>query len=58
MTILKKQYIVVYDNDNNILSKSDSNIETYVGKGKHSAEFDTLEELGRFIKDKGLKEDI
>lgn len=53
---LKKRFIVVYDNDNNIIVKSESNTITLVGEGRKGGEFDTQEELEQFIVQNGLKE--
>lgn len=53
---LIKQHIVVYDENNIIMVKSDNNAETVVGKGRKGAEFDTREELEQFITSKELKE--
>lgn len=53
---LKKQFIVVYDNKNIIITKSMSNETTLVGEGRNGAEFDTQEELDTFIVQNGLKE--
>ncbi len=49
MKILTKKFIVVY-RDGVIISVSEDNLETYVGEGSSSAEFDTKEELEQFLK--------
>ncbi len=56
MKKLTKKFVVVYDTDNLIITKSETNAETYVPKDRLSAEFDTQEELDSFITDNNLHE--
>jgi len=56
MKKLTKPYIVVYDENNSIISKLTENRETTIGEGRFGAEFDTEEELNNFIIMSGLKE--
>ena len=56
MTTLTKQFIVVYNSDKEIVSKSNSNFETYVGDGMSATEFDSEDELNAFIEEKSLVE--
>lgn len=56
MKKLTKPFIVVYDENNSIITKQTENKETYVGAGAKYAEFDTEEGLNQFIEEKGLKE--
>lgn len=56
LNILTKQFIVVYDDENIIISKSEENDQTFVGKGRKFAEFDSKEELDSFIEENMLIE--
>lgn len=57
MKKLEKQFIVVYDSEGKIVSKSVNNLETIIGEGKLFAEFDSEEELNQFIENNNLYED-
>lgn len=57
MKKLEKQFIVVYDSEEKIVSKSVNNLETIIGEGKLFAEFDSEEELNQFIENNNLYED-
>lgn len=57
MEKLTKKYRVVYDGNKIILNPFDEYSDesvTFVGKGRSSAEFDTLEESERFINENML----
>jgi len=56
MKKLTKPFIVVYDENNSIIIKQIDNKETYVGKDDTGMEFDTEDELDKFIADNDLKE--
>lgn len=57
MEKLTKKYRVVYDGNKIILNPFDEYSDesvTFVGKGRSSAEFDTLQEVESFIKENSL----
>lgn len=56
MKKLTKQFTVVYNEEGQIIVKTDNNSETYVPEERLYAEFDTQEELDEFIVDNDLKE--
>jgi len=56
MKILTKSFIVIYDDNKNIIIRQTENKETYVGKGSKYAEFDSEDELNQFIVDNKLVE--
>ena len=53
-TKLTKQFVVVYDENKSIISKSENNKETFVGIDKQGVEFDSKEELEQFIIENNL----
>lgn len=57
MIELTKRFIVVYDDDKNIIVKSYTNERTIIGKGRHGNEFDTADELNEFIMSKQLTDE-
>lgn len=57
MKKLTKRYVVIFDNNNNVLIKLTDNTETYVGKDHKYAEFDSLQELEDFIEKEELKDE-
>jgi len=49
--VLTKQFVLVYNEEKQIIVKCLDNVETYPGKETYYAEFDTIEELDSFIKE-------
>lgn len=57
MITLTKLFIVIWNDDKQILVKDINNINTYHGDMYYSAQFDTQEELDQFILDNELIEE-
>ena len=52
--ILTKKYKIVHDNKKNIIIKNDEDVKVYVGSEKIGAEFDSKEDMEKYINDNNL----